>query len=99
MTFLPAPGVPRRKRRFGRGGGENLAGIDVLDLAERIVATKADLADRVAIEALAAAAEWMTMPQYRSSLIDAAIVVAADRLFLSSYGPQAAWRGEQKPQD
>jgi hypothetical protein len=62
-------------------------------------ATKVDLADRAAIEAPASAADYLTSLQYRSKLIDAAIVVAADRLFLSSYGPQASWRGEQKPQD
>jgi hypothetical protein len=80
-------------------GGETIAGIDVLDLAERIVATKVDLADRAAIEVLASAADYLTSPQYRSKLIDAAIAVAADRLFLSSYGPQASWRREPKPQD
>jgi hypothetical protein len=80
-------------------GGETIAGIDVLDLAERIVATQVDLADRAAIEALASAADYLTSPQYRLKLIDAAIAVAADRLFLSSYGPQASWRREQNPQD
>jgi hypothetical protein len=80
-------------------GGETIAGIDLLDLAERIVATRVDLADRAAIAVLASAAGYVTSPQYQSTLIDAAIVVAADRLFLSSYGPQASWRREPKPQD
>jgi hypothetical protein len=44
-------------------------------------------------------ADYLTSPQYRTKLIDAAIVVAADRLFLSRYGPQASWRGEQNPDD
>jgi hypothetical protein len=58
-----------------------------------------DLADRAAIETLVLAADCLTSPQYRSKLIDAALVVAGDRLFLNRYGPQATWRGEQNPQD
>jgi hypothetical protein len=80
-------------------GGEHIAGIDILELGEKIIAADVDLGDRASIETLAAAVECMTSPHYRPQLIAAAVTAAADRIFLSNYGPEALWRKEQRQRD
>jgi hypothetical protein len=80
-------------------GGEHIAGIDILELAEKIIAAEVDLGDQASIEALAAAIECTTAIKYRPQLIAAAITAAADKIFLSSYGPEALWRKEQRQRD
>jgi hypothetical protein len=70
--------------------GDHVDGGEIMDLAETILWRNVDLTDRPAIDALASASEQRrTERQYWPQLIDAAILAAADPVFVSEYGKDA----------
>jgi hypothetical protein len=76
--------------------GDHVDGEEICYLAETILSKSIDIKDRAAIEVIAAA---MVHPRtalfYRPQLIEAAILAAADPVFIAESGPDAPWRKEE----
>jgi hypothetical protein len=73
--------------------GDDVDGEEILALANAILVRNIDPNDRPAIGAVAAG--WNrpnTAPQHWARLVEAAIMTAADPVFLAANGPDAPWR-------
>ena len=75
--------------------GTHVDGEEICSLAEAVVMQNIDPDDRPVFEALAAAINRPRTPlPYRPQLIDAAMLAAADPVFIAANGPDALWRKE-----
>jgi hypothetical protein len=76
--------------------GRNVDAEEICRLAETMLMQNIDPTHRPAIEAVAVLqGHPYTAPSYRPQLIEAAILAAADPVFIAESGPDAPWRKEE----
>ena len=74
----------------------NVDAEEICHLAETMLMQNIDPTHRPAIEAVAVLqGHPYTAPSYRPQLIEAAILAAADPVFIAESGPDAPWRKEE----
>ena len=67
--------------------GNNVDGEEIMALAEAILWRNIDPTDRPTMETITSQTYGHTAPKYHPQLIEAAILAAADPVFVSDYGP------------
>jgi hypothetical protein len=76
--------------------GDHVDGEEICILAETILMQNIDPTHRPAVEAVATlTGHPRTAASYRPQLIEAAILAAADPVFIAESGPDAPWRKEE----
>jgi hypothetical protein len=76
--------------------GNHVDGEEICYLAEIILSRNIDPQNRSAMEAIVAAMNRLrTALVYRPQLIEAAILAAADPVFIAESGPDAPWRKDE----
>jgi hypothetical protein len=77
-------------------GGHNIDAEEICCLAETMLLQNINPTHRPTVEAVAILlGHPHTAPPYRAQLIDAAILAAADPIFIAESGPDAPWRKEE----